>query len=121
MKMLFFIEMTAIVWFALVGQPAQAAIQHTLGVDDHAMHMAAFLVASSTALLVWAPAAVISVLLGAAASIELVQAYVPGRQPSAVDFLASGAGIVVGMLVVRLVWPRIIAGGRFAVKFDTRK
>lgn len=108
MKLLFFIEITAIVWFALVGGPTQATIQHGLGVDDHAMHVAAFLVMSSTALLVWTPASVIPVLMGVAASIELAQTYVPGRQSSAIDFLASGAGIFAAILLARFVWPRFL-------------
>lgn len=110
MKLLFIVEMVAIGWFALAGRPVQAVVQHALGVDDRAMHMVAFLVVSSTALLVWAPVTVISVcwtlpprsnwcrFMSRAGNPRLSTSWLPALELSR----AFGVG---------LVWPRIFAGG----------
>jgi hypothetical protein len=108
LKALFWCQALAITWFALWGGEEQARLQWLFGLDDHAMHLAAFLLASTTAFLLWAPLGAVAVLLAmSAASIELAQALLPARQPSLTDFSASSLGIVAGAVAARLVWPVI--------------
>jgi len=107
-KALFWCQVLAIAWFSLLGGDEQARLRWLTGLDDHAMHSLAFLLASVTAGLVWTPLSAVAVLLGmGAACIELAQALAPGRHPSLVDLSASALGIAAGALVVRHVWPKL--------------
>lgn len=104
---LFVCEAFAILWFGLFGEQAQIQLQGLMGIDDLAMHMFAFLVASTTAFIIWAPPQP-AVFLGlAAGGIEVAQMFLPDRQPSLLDFAASGLGIAAGAITY-LVWRRLV-------------
>ncbi|MBB6469927.1 VanZ family protein [Aminobacter lissarensis] len=103
---LFACELFAILWFALFGEQAQAQLQGWMGINDLAMHMIAFLIASTTAFIIWSPQQPALFLILAAGGIEIAQLFLPDRQPSLVDFTASGLGIVAGVITY-LVWRRL--------------
>lgn len=104
---LFVCEALAIFWFGLFGDQAQTQLQGFMGIDDLALHMFAFLVASTTAFIIWAPPQTLVFLGLAAGGIELAQMFLPDRQPSLLDFSASGLGIAAGA-VTFLVWRRLV-------------
>jgi VanZ family protein len=72
------------------------------GKNDLALHVAAFLALSLPLLLAW-PARrmrVVAVLLGLAVAIEVVQIWLPRRNPGLDDVLASMAGVLVGLMAL---------------------
>lgn len=104
---LFVCELFAILWFGLFGEQAQTELQGLMGIDDLTMHMFAFLVASTTAFIIWAPLQPTVYLGLAAGGIEVAQMFFPDRQPSLLDFAASGLGIAAGAITY-LVWRKLI-------------
>jgi len=108
LKALFWCQALAILWFALFGQAEQARLQWLFGLDDKAMHCCAFLLASTTAFLAWAPLGLVALMLAAgAALVELAQIVAPARQPSLMDFSASSLGILAGLALALWIWPGV--------------
>jgi hypothetical protein len=103
---LFVCELFAILWFALFGEQAQTELQGWMGINDLVMHMIAFLVASTTAFIIWAPPQPALFLVLAAGGIEIAQIFLPDRHPSLLDFAASSLGIVAGAITY-LVWRKL--------------
>lgn len=98
----FVCEALAILWFGLFGEQAQTQLQGFMGIDDLAMHLVAFLAASTTAFIIWTPPQP-AVFLGlAAGGIEIAQIFLPDRQPSLLDLAASGLGIFAGAITYLL-------------------
>jgi VanZ family protein len=83
-------------------------LQHLFGVSDRVLHTLAFVTTSMTALLLWAPAASVALFLFmAAGSIEMAQLFASGRHPSTSDFAASVVGVILGIILGRVIWPRV--------------
>ncbi|GAA2830906.1 hypothetical protein EDC40_11760 [Aminobacter aminovorans] len=103
---LFVCELSAILWFALLGEQAQTQLQGLMGINDLVIHVIAFFVASTTAFIIWAPPQPALFLALAAGGIEIAQFFLPERQPSILDFTASSLGIVAGAITY-LVWRKL--------------
>ncbi|WP_419696293.1 VanZ family protein [Mesorhizobium muleiense] len=103
LAILFAFEVVSIAWFALLGRSVQGNLQYLLHVDDHIMHMAAFMTAGLTAFLLWPPMESTALLFVGAASIEIVQRFIPGRESSLADFAASLSGGALGAAAALIV------------------
>ena len=101
----------AAAWFAFVTEANVPRETLLLLHPDHLRHVAALAAISALACLLWAPYGfVVSVLLAAGGAVELVQ-WPLGRQATPVDFVASGAGVLLGMMVA-IVLRRASVGKR---------
>jgi len=103
------VEVGCIAWLASFGHIQQMQVQSLFMFNDKAAHMLAFLVAGLTASLasrslIWSALA----LTGVAGGVEIMQAFVPGRTTSALDFAASLAGMAGGLALGAAIWPFLL-------------
>lgn len=90
-------------YFAFVGR---LGLSIRLGFlrDHQVLHLAAFACLALVGFLLWAPlVAVASLLVVAGGVVEVVQFFVPSRQPSWFDFATSASGVILGALLYGFV------------------
>ena len=103
------LEVACIAWLASFGHVQQAQMQSVFLFGDKAAHMLAFLVTGLTASIasrspIWSAL----VLAGVAGGVEVMQAFVTGRTASALDLVASLAGIAAGLALGTALWPILL-------------
>ena len=96
-----------VTWEALRPNPGGSSIEHW----DKLLHVLAFATLALTAALACSPGrnsnwGIAALLLLHGALIEVVQAYVPGREASWLDLMADAVGIAAGLGLARL-WRRL--------------
>lgn len=107
------VEVGCIAWLAVGDDTRQAGIQSLFMVGDKSAHLLAFFVTGVTATVASrSPAVSALVLGGVAGGVEILQAFVPGRTASLLDFAASLAGVAAGVALGAVLWPRLLRGRR---------
>ncbi len=102
------VEVAGIAWLAVGDDAYQARIQSFFLFGDKSAHLLAFFVTGVTAAAARSPAVPALLLCGVAGGVEVLQAFVPGRTASLLDFAASLIGVAAGVALGAVLWPRLL-------------
>lgn len=87
---------SVVVYYGVFFQGALPDHRWIVGYNDLILHAAAFLALSIPLLLLWPARGVIPGLFGLACMLEVIQIWLPGRNPGWDDVAAGMAGVLIG-------------------------